>query len=142
MNMFPALVLTIALAGSGAALAQEDVILPFADIAFAAEAPDQPQTLGALWGDRAEGPAGTYLRVPGGWEAPLHTHTAAYRAVVVQGVWTHWVPGTGQGEGIELPTGSYWTQAADQPHRDACRSEETCVVLLINDAPYRTELAE
>jgi hypothetical protein len=117
-----------------------DVIIPFAEVAFADEAPGQPQRLGKLWGERANGPAGTYLRTPGGFEAPLHSHTADYRAVVIQGAWSHWIPEQGQASGEPLPVGSYWTQRADQPHKDACLSDEPCVILLINRDPYVTNL--
>lgn len=116
--------------------------MPLHAVQFVEEAPGQPQLLGPLWGDRAVGPAGTFLKTPAGWEAPLHAHTADYKAIVIQGTWTHWVPATDEGKGIELPVGSYWTQGAGQPHKDACLSTEACIVLLINDAPYRTYLAK
>jgi quercetin dioxygenase-like cupin family protein len=123
-----------------AALAFENTYVPAEKIPYAIEAPGQPQQLGPLWGKRAEGPAGTLLKVPAGFRAPIHAHTADYRAVVIEGQWTHWVPETGEGKGIELSPGSYWTQKADQMHADACVSETSCVILLINDDPYRTYL--
>ena len=86
------------------------------------EAPNIPAELAPLWGDRSKGEAGTYLRVPGGWEAPLHYHTADYWAIVVQGEWSHWVPSTGEGNGPRLLPGAHWTQIKDQPHKtSACR---------------------
>ena len=44
--------------------------------------------------------------------------------------------------GCGLPPGSYWTQAADQPHKDACVSDEACIILLINQEPYETYLSD
>jgi quercetin dioxygenase-like cupin family protein len=120
----------------------ENVFLPAEEIPYALEAPDQPQQLGPLWGDRAVEPAGTLLKVPAGFRAPLHAHTADYRGVVIEGRWAHWVPETGEGEGVELPPGSYWTQKADQMHGDACVSETECVILLINEDSYVTYLPE
>ena len=124
----------------------EDVMIPAEDLPFALEAPGQPQELAALWGNRAAGPAGTLLRTPGGFRAPVHTHTADYRAVVIEGVWSHWVTGEGEAEGEAegppLPPGSYWTQVAGQPHADACLSETPCVILLLNEEPYATEVVE
>lgn len=122
------------------AAAIENVYVPDKAVPYALEAPDQPQQLGSLWGRRAEGPAGTLLKVPAGFRAPVHAHTADYRGVVIKGLWTHWVPETGEGEGIELPPGSYWTQKADQMHADACISEVECVILLLNEDPYETYL--
>jgi hypothetical protein len=138
-HLAPLLVLSVT---ATAALAPDDVILPFAQVPFVKEAPDQPQTLGALWGDRAQGPAGTYLRTPGGFVAPLHTHTADYRAVVIKGIWSHWIPERGQTQGTPLPPGSYWTQKAGQPHKDACLSRDECVILLLNQTPYATRLVQ
>jgi uncharacterized protein DUF4437 len=74
----------------GQAFALEDSYLPANKIPYVAEAPDQPQRLGPLWGERAKGPAGTLLKVPGNWRAPVHAHTTDYRAVVIQGLWAHW----------------------------------------------------
>lgn len=119
-----------------------DVIEPYDTIAFADEAPGQPQQLGRLWRERDKGPAGTYLKTPGGFEAPLHSHTADYRAVVIEGIWSHWIPEQGQTRGEPLPAGSYWTQRKTQPHKDKCLSEEPCVILLINRDPYVTNLEE
>lgn len=120
----------------------ENVYVPAEKIPFVFEAPDQPQQLGPLWGIRAEGPAGTLLKVPTGFKAPIHAHTANYRGVVIEGHWEHWVPETGEGMGIQLAPGSYWTQKADQMHADACVSEVECVILLINEDSYETYLPE
>ena len=120
----------------------ENEYIPADKVPYAVEAPDQPQRLGFLWGDRAQGPAGTLLKVPGGWKAPIHAHTADYRGIVIEGHWRHWVPETGEGEGIELLPGSYWTQKADQMHADECVSDTECVILLINEEPYKTYLPD
>jgi quercetin dioxygenase-like cupin family protein len=146
-RLFLALALISAQAASAGEAALERSTLdneyvPAERIPFEFEAPGQPQQLGPLWGRRAEGPAGTLLKVPAGFRAPIHAHTADYRAVVIQGVWTHWVPETGEGRGLELRPGAYWTQRADQMHGDACVSETECVILLINEDPYETYLPE
>jgi hypothetical protein len=103
------------------------------------EAPNIPAELAPLWGDRSKGEAGTYLRVPGGWEAPLHYHTADYWAVAVQGEWSHWVPSTGEGKGIRLLPGAHWTQIKDQPHEDKCLSPTACIIFLFNRDAYETK---
>jgi hypothetical protein len=88
-NHLEVLALATMLVVSGRAFALEDSYLPTGNIPYATEAPDQPQRLGPLWGERAKGPAGTLLKVPGNWRA-VHAHTADYRAVVIQGLWAHW----------------------------------------------------
>jgi quercetin dioxygenase-like cupin family protein len=115
-----------------------EALLPAESIPWAVEAPGQPQRLGKLWGERSTGPAGTLLKVPGGFVAPIHSHTADYRAVVVEGAWKHWFDENAEGAAVELRPGSYWTQAADKWHGDACVSEIPCTILLINSEPYET----
>lgn len=141
-NHLKFLALAAMLSVSGQAFALEDSYLPADKIPYVAEAPDQPQRLGPLWGERAKGPAGTLLKVPGNWRAPVHAHTADYRAVVIKGLWAHWQMQGGEATKVELPPGSYWTQKANEMHDDACLSDTECVILLINDTPYETYLAK
>lgn len=115
-----------------------DVMTSASHIAWAEEVPGQPQRLGALWGTRSRGPAGTLLRVPAGFVAPIHSHTADYRAVVINGVWRHWFTEDKSDAAPPLEPGSYWTQTANRWHADACVSETPCVILLINEDPYKT----
>jgi hypothetical protein len=106
------------------------------------ESPALPVELAPLWGDRMEGEAGTLLRTPPEFDSGLHSHTADYWAVVVQGTWKHWVPATGEGVGLTLEPGAHWTQIHTQPHQDACVSEVPCVIFLFNKDPYVTEFAQ
>ncbi|TPM21441.1 DUF4437 domain-containing protein [Mesorhizobium sp. B2-3-6] len=139
-NHLKILTLAAMLTIPGRAFALEDSYLPASKIPYVSEAPDQPQRLGPLWGERAKGPAGTLLKVPGNWHAPVHAHTADYRAVVIQGLWAHWQMDGGEASKVELPPGSYWTQKANEMHADACLSKTECVILLINTEPYETYL--
>jgi hypothetical protein len=131
-----------ALSATASAKAAGDVMIPAQKIPWAIEAPGQPQRLGKLWGDRATGPAGTLLKVPGGFVAPVHMHTADYRAVVIEGVWKHWPEGGNKTSAIALRPGSYWTQKARKWHADACVSKVPCTILLINTDPYKTVLKQ
>jgi len=134
---------SILLASPTAAAAQvTNHYVPVDKLPWYREAPDIPAELAPLWGDRSKGEAGTYLRVPGKWEAPLHYHTADYWAVVVQGEWSHWVPTTGEGKSVRLLPGAHWTQIKDQPHKDACLSESPCIIFLFNRDPYETKFVK
>jgi hypothetical protein len=130
---------------AGAVVAQQKLANRFvtADkLPWYKESPSMPVDLAPLWGVRTEGEAGTLLRVPGGFESGLHSHTADYWAVLVQGAWKHWVPTTGEGQGLLLEPGAHWTQVHTQPHQDACVSKVPCVVFLFNKDPYKTEFAK
>lgn len=73
-----------------------------------------------LWGDPSKGPYGMYLKLPGGFEAGLHTHTADYHCVLVAGLWKHW--DAEQKAATKLPPGSYVMQLGKAPHGDRCAS--------------------
>jgi len=113
--------------------------IPAEKLPWYQEAPQLPVMLAPLWGDRAHGEAGTLLKVPGGFDSGLHSHTADYWAVVVEGTWRHWVPSTGEGKSFELRPGSHWTQVKTQLHQDACISRTPCTIFLFNKEPYVTE---
>ncbi|TIO20329.1 MAG: DUF4437 domain-containing protein, partial [Mesorhizobium sp.] len=122
-NQLAALALAALTISPGQAFGLEDSYLTADKIPYVVEAPDQPQRLGPLWGSRTEGAAGTLLKVPGNWRAPVHAHTADYRAVVIKGLWAHWQIQGGEATRVELPPGSYWTQKANEMHDDACLSD-------------------
>ena len=125
----------------GAAVAEQPATnrhVPADKVPWVAE-PGAPVRLGALWGDRARGEAGTLLSTPAGFRSGLHSHTADYWAVVVQGTWEHWVPSTGEGVGLQFGPGSHWTQVQTQLHEDACVSSTPCLIFLFNKTPYVTE---
>jgi hypothetical protein len=54
--------------------------------------PSGPQ-MAALWGHPTSGPYGALLRVPAGFESPMHRHSSDERVVVLQGASVHWVQG-------------------------------------------------
>jgi hypothetical protein len=95
----PVSLLTLLAQAAAAAATPGNHYVPADKLPWYHEAPNIPAELAPLWGDRSKGEAGTYLRVPGHWVAPLHYHTADYWALVVQGEWEHWVPATGEGQG-------------------------------------------
>jgi Domain of unknown function (DUF4437) len=125
-----------------AAAAQGNVAnhyIPADKLPWYKESPALPVELAPLWGNRTQGEAGTLLRTPAGFDSGLHSHTADYWAVVVQGTWKHWVPATGEGIGLTLEPGAHWTQVHTQLHQDACVSKVPCVIFLLNKDPYVTE---
>lgn len=100
--------------------------------------PTAPYSLAKLWGDFNSGQAGVLLRLPGGFKGPVHAHTADYRAVIISGTWIHVVTETGEGKGVRLGPGSYYTQRANQMHQDECVSSEPCVFLRFTESDYKT----
>ena len=130
---------------AAAVVAQQKVAnryVPADQLPWYKESPELPVELASLWGNRAQQEAGTLLRTPPGFDSGLHSHTADYWAVVVQGTWKHWVPSTGEGVGLTLEPGAHWTQVRTQLHQDACISKVPCVIFLFNKDPYVTEFPQ
>jgi quercetin dioxygenase-like cupin family protein len=72
------------------------------------------------------------LKMPSGFEAGRHTHTADYHGLGVQGTWVHTNEG---GKPIELAPGSYVLQPGKQIHNDSCKGTTDCVILVHQHAP-------
>lgn len=67
--------------------------------------PVDPETdagpqMAVLWGDPTQGPFGALLRVPLGFESPMHIHTLDERVVQLRGRSVHW---TNDQSGVDAP---------------------------------------
>ncbi len=60
---------------AGAHLGAYD-IRSFEDLEFAPMEEGSPIEISVLWGDPATGPSGFLVRIPAGFEAPMHSHTS------------------------------------------------------------------
>lgn len=118
---------------AGAAKAKEPVTWSAGDIKWEPFAPGVPLQVAKLWGDRTKGGQyGMLLKLPAGFEAGKHSHTADYNAVSVQGTWVH----TNEGNPAtpELPPGSYVLQPGKQVHNDVCKSKTDCILFVTQNA--------
>ena len=88
--------------------------------------------LAVLHGDPARPNADVFLRVPGGFALPAHTHSSAERMVLASGEMTVKYAGTPE---ATLTAGSYAYGPAGTPHRAACVSEEPCVLFIAFEGP-------
>ena len=82
-------------------------------------------------GDLQNGPQGTFGRFPGNFTTPVHTHSHAYRAVVISGEMTN--PFDGENNPPVMGPGSFWSVAANAEHATACVSEEPCEFFMFAD---------
>ncbi len=80
--------------------------------------PGAPQ-MAVLSGDPMKGPSSLLLKIQPG-TAPMHSHTSAYSATVIQGPVKHWDGKDTEAAASSLPPGSHWSQPAKQVHGDAC----------------------
>ena len=83
--------------------------------------------LGTVWGDSAEGPHGSFLRLPKGFVSPAHLHSGDYYGVVVEGSVTN--AEAGQQE-VVLGPGSYYFQKGKSGHVTKCLGNTECLIYI------------
>ena len=99
-------------------------------------------TIAALWGDPASGPYGALLRVPAGFESPLHRHSSDERVLVISGSSVHWVQGETRETATVLQAGDFLMMPAGVNHVSAAaRNNEDCLEFITMDGKFDFELA-
>jgi quercetin dioxygenase-like cupin family protein len=114
---------------------------PFEDLEFSPFG-EGPLEIALLWGDPTTGASGYFLRIPAGFEAPLHSHTASYRAIVIEGQAMHWLDGDDKMAVAPVGVGGYWLQPGGQLHGDKNPSNEDTLALIIFDGPVDFLMSE
>ncbi|HEV8232146.1 MAG TPA: cupin domain-containing protein [Thermoanaerobaculia bacterium] len=120
--------------------AKKFVVWPAADLKFAplAGAPPGP-VLATLSGDPTKGAYTAIEKFPAGFSAPLHTHSADHKVVVISGTWIHGEPGKPD---VRLGPGSYLFQPAGQKHTTACDAASECVFFLQSNRKFDIKIVE
>jgi quercetin dioxygenase-like cupin family protein len=80
-----------------------------------------------LFGDPAKGSFGAVQKFPAGFSAPLHTHSADLRIVVVSGTVIHGPEGKPE---VRLPAGSYLYLPSTYRHTTGCDKAAECVFFI------------
>ena len=93
-----------------------------------------PIQFAVVSGDLQSGPQGTFGRFPANFETPKHTHSHAYRAVVISGEMTN--PFEGESEPPVMEAGSFWSVAAGAVHSTACVSDTPCEFFMFADEGF------
>ena len=91
---------------------------------------------GDAFGDRAAGPQGTFGTFVPEFETPVHTHSGAYHAVVIEGVMTNPFGLEGESDPPRMGPGSYWYVPAGMPHSTACVSQSPCKFYMHAEGPF------
>ena len=96
--------------------------------------PSAPGVMTATaWGDPEKGPHGAFHKFPVGFTAPLHTHSANTRIVVISGTMS--MAGE-DGKEMKLPAGSFYTQPNTYKHVTKCLEGSECLVYLEADGKW------
>ncbi len=120
------------LASAAPAFASESVNLPVTELKFF-ETGVGPLQAAPAYGDLSKGAHGTFIKMPAGFVSPVHTHTADYYAVVIDGVGANGAPGSVD---VPLPSGSYWLQKGGEPHVTKCISATECIFFLVQPEKF------
>jgi quercetin dioxygenase-like cupin family protein len=113
------------------------------DDKFAPMDPSNPKgpSLSVVFGDPKTGPVGFIIEVPAGGVSPIHSHTASYHAVVLDGAPYHWLPHE-KDNADGFGNGTYWMQPGGYNHGDRCNSDTPCHAFVYFDGPLDFKAAE
>lgn len=89
--------------------------------------------MATAWGDPTKGPFGAFNKFEAGFTAPLHTHSASTRIVVISG--TMAMAGE-DGKETKFPPGSFYTQPNTYPHVTKCLAGADCLVYIEADGKW------
>lgn len=130
----------------GFTIAAALVSASFANMAFAESSLSRPITemhymatgIGPIevapgYGDMNKGAHSNYVKIPGNFTSPPHTHSEDYYGVVVAGVVANGVEGA---QDIPLAPGSYWFQKGKEKHVTKCISATECVFFVTQPGKF------
>jgi hypothetical protein len=105
-----------------------NITVPLEKLEWRKQAPDLPQRITDLWGNRdRDGGYGELIELPPGFRSPLHAHSGDFHGVLIKGTWLH---EDAAGKGVPVQPGSYVRQAGGDMHVDRCVSKEPCLLFL------------
>lgn len=96
--------------------------------------------MAALWGDPGRGGYGALMRVPAGFESPMHRHSADERVVVISGSSVHWTEGQSRATAPTIRAGDALLMPGDVDHVSAT-SDEECLEFITQDSRFDFTLA-
>lgn len=113
----------------------EKSITSYKDLQFAPLGEGNPVEAALLWGDPATGPAAFIVRMPAGYTEPWHSHTASYRAVLIQGQFKS----RGKNAATDITEvygpGCYLVQPGGQPHAEVNAGDQPLLALVYFEGP-------
>lgn len=92
-----------------------------------------------LFGDSAKGPFGAVQKFPAGFSAPLHTHSADLRIVVVSGTLLHGPEGKPE---VRMTAGSYLFLPSTYRHTTGCDKASECVFFIEGNRKFDVKMVE
>ena len=97
------------------------------------EVPDTPVKMATVRGDAAKGAHASFMKLPAGFSAPLHSHSADHDVVVVAGTLTMTPEG---GAAKKLGPGSWFEFTGKKKHVTTCDAGADCVLFIAAKAAW------
>lgn len=112
------------------------VVIPASDLKWADLDPKGAPgvKIADVWGNHARGAFGAFIKFPAGFAAPLHTHTNAYKIVIVSGTFIQGPEGKPE---FRLGPGSYLMQpGGNYKHTTSCDKGSECVIFVQSNGKF------
>jgi quercetin dioxygenase-like cupin family protein len=94
-----------------------------------------------IYGDlQTKGPTHFLMKYSAGVQAPPHTHSGDYYAVVVSGRFQHFLESADECK--VLTAGSTWFQKGNVVHQDKCLGPEDCILSIFWPKGFDVEFVE
>ena len=88
-------------------------------------------------GDGTKGAYEGYLKLPGGFESPPHSHTNDYWSVLVQGKMTHWAANGGsEKDAKQLGVGDLTFMPGKLEHISKCYPGPDCILVVVQKGKF------
>lgn len=101
--------------------------------------PDTPAKMATVKGDSAKGAHASFVKLPAGFSAALHHHTADHHVAVVSGTLVLTPEG---GAAKTLPAGSWFEFTGKKKHLTACSAGSDCVLFVVGSGAWDLVPAE
>lgn len=126
-----------------ASRADRATTLKLADLAWWSVDPTIPNSpqMGALWSDPTSGPYGALMRVPAGFESPMHRHSRNERVIMISGTSIHWTEDESHDGAPETTAGDSMVMPAEINHVSAAAPGEDCIEFISQDRPFDFTMA-
>lgn len=97
------------------------------------DVPNTPAKMATVKGDSAKGAHVSFIKLPGGFSAPLHHHTADHNVAVVSGTLVLTLEG---GAAKKLAGGSWFEFTGKTKHVTTCEAGADCVLFLVGSGSW------
>ncbi|HYT78244.1 MAG TPA: cupin domain-containing protein [Actinomycetota bacterium] len=97
--------------------------------------------MATLWGDPMAGPFGALLKMPPGFESPMHRHSNDERVVVVRGTSIHWSEGESRETAQPVSAGDFLVMPSGVNHVSAATDDGECLEFVTMDGKFDFTLA-